>query len=312
MTHPFEVFCGIDVSKDWIDISINHHVTRVEQNDKAISTFIKKHLNKNQTTLAIVESTGGYERLVVEELSKQDIRTHIAHPNKVRNYAKARGIQAKSDQQDAMLLESYGQFMDLKELHDIPTEQERRLKDLSSRLEQLKVTHHQEICRLGQSKDKWVQRSHKKVLEIVKKEIKRIEEEIEKMIETDTALKERYELYQTMKGVGPKTALKLVCELPELGRVGKKQIAALVGVAPITQESGKYKGRAMTRNGRGEVRKALYMSALTCVRHDRRMREFYERLVKKGKMKKVAMVAAMRKMIVILNAMSANGVEYRA
>ena len=311
MSNEFEAFWGIDVSKEWIDISINSNVTRVEQTHKAISAFIKKHSRDKKNILAVLESTGGYEVLTAECLLSHDVKAHVAHPNKVRDYAKARGAMAKSDKLDAIILEGYGKFIDPSTINALPTKTERQLKALSSRLDQLKLSHHQEMCRLGQSQDKFVRRSHKLMLATLKKQIELLEKQILIIIESDPDLRKKYSLLQTMKGAGPKVAVKLICDLPELGKVNKKTIAALVGVAPVTKESGKYKGRSMTMNGRSAVRKLLYMSALTAIRHDKRMKEFYERLVAKGKVKKVAIVAVMRKMLVILNAMIAYDSEYQ-
>jgi len=299
----YEIVWGIDVSKSWLDISIDGKVTRIDQTKNAINLFIKNNNKENKKILAIVESTGGYERLVANCLTSKNLLVHVAHPNKVRSYAKARGRMAKTDKLDATILEGYGKFIDPTSIHERPSQSNQNLSALSSRLEQLKKTHHQECCRLGLTTDKLIKRSHQKILALLKKEIQKIEDEVMRLIQLDSPLKERYKLLQSMKGVGPAVAMTLICDLPELGQCDKKEIAALVGVAPITKESGQKRGRSMVQNGRSNVRKTLYMGALVAAHHNPLLKTMYQRLIEKGKPKKVALVAIMRKMIVILNAM---------
>lgn len=152
---------GIDVSKDWLDISIEGNVHRINQTNKAITGFIRKNKSEQGHTLAVVENTGGYERLVVNCLSNAGFIVHVAHPNKVRNYAKARGRIAKTDKLDAKIIEGYGKFIEPKIIHDVRTEFQQKLSALSSRLAQLKESHHQECCRLGLAIEAEVKRSHK-------------------------------------------------------------------------------------------------------------------------------------------------------
>lgn len=298
----YEVVWGIDVSKEWLDIAIEGKVARIEQTEKSINKFIKGN-KTDKNTLAVLESTGGYELLAVNCFEKAGFVVHVAHPNKVRSYAKARGRFAKSDKLDAKIIEGYGKFIDPKIIYDLPSPEQRELSALSGRLEQLKEAHHQESCRLGMVKELQIKRSHETVMKLLKEEIKIIEAELLNLIKTDEALNKRYELLCSMKGVGKVLAMTLIAELPELGEIGKKQIAALVGVAPMTRESGKCIGKSMTQFGRQHVRKILYMAALVAARYNARLKEFYQRLLAKGKLKKVALVAVMRKMIVILNAM---------
>jgi transposase len=299
----YEIVWGIDVSKNWLDISIDGQVSRIDQREQAINEFIITNNIKNKAILAVVESTGGYERLVTDCLINQNIVVHVAHPNKVRAYAKARGRLAKTDKLDAIILEGYGKFIDPIIVRELPTPLVQKLSALSSRLGQLKENHHQESCRLGLVTDPWIKQSHQNLLDLLKKEIKKIEAEMLRLIQSDKQLMDKYKLLQTMKGVGPTVALILICDLPELGKCNKKEIAALLGVAPIVKDSGQYKGKAMTQNGRNNVRRTLYMGALVAAQHNHPLKTFYQRLIEKGKPKKVALVAVMRKMIVTLNAM---------
>jgi len=303
MDTTFEQYWGIDVSKGWLDIAIENKVFNVAQTEAAISAFIQLHFENPAKTLVVLESTGGYERLIVEYLRAAGFRVHIAHPNKVSAFAKVKGRLAKTDKIDAKLLASYGRFINPEELSSLVSKSHQELQMLGARLGQLKAMYHQECCRLGTASTQAVKHSHELMLTLVKQEINVIEQTIMKQIESDADLNENYQLLQSMKGVGPVLAMTMLIDLPELGCINKKEIAALVGVAPITRQSGQKSGYASIGYGRSGVRKVLYMAALTACRYNDTLKQFYERLVAAGKPKKVAIVAVMRKMLVILNAM---------
>lgn len=311
MNANFSQYIGVDVSKAWLDIAIENKVIRIKQIPGEIDKFIQDNINEPDKSLVIIESTGGYEILAVDCFDKAGVTVHIAHPNKVRNFARAKGRIAKSDKLDAKILAGYGQFIDPETIRAIPTQDERELTALSSRLAQLKQSHHQECCRVKLAQHKEVIDSHQVLLKLLCEQIKVIEAKMLAIIQSDESLKNRYVLLQTMKGVGPTLALVLVSDLPELGAANKKEIAALVGVAPITKESGQHKGRGITQSGRSSVRRTIYMGALSAVRYDPAMRAFYEKLIGRGKPKKVALVAVMRKMLVILNVMMIKNQPYR-
>lgn len=303
MNKIFESYWGIDVSKNWLDIALDNQVFRINQDENAIEEFLNQHSVNECNTLVTLESTGGYEQLAVEHFSKRGFRVHVAHPMKVKSFARAKGRLAKTDIIDARLLRDYGRFVEFSEIRDLPCKIARELGVLGSRLGQLKEMHHQESCRLGVASEQFTRRSIGILLNVIKTEIKEIEKEMLEKINSAEELKSRYQLLQTMKGVGPTLALSLVSSVPELGMTNKKEIAALIGVAPITNQSGQRNGRAATRYGRNGVRKILYMGALAACRHNNKFKHFYMKLIQAGKPKKVAIVAVMRKMIVILNAM---------
>lgn len=302
MDNSFESYWGIDVSKDWLDIAIEGQVFHILQTEEAIFNFIQQQNTTTKNTLVVLESTGGYERLAVHCLSLSGMTVHVAHPNKVVAFAKAKGRLAKTDKIDAKILSAYGRFIEVHDIRELPTKEQQALQMLGARLVQLKEMHHQEKCRLGQA-SAIVKRSHEMLIEILTQEKEAIEKEVMQIIEASSELKEKYDLLRSMKGVGPVLAMTLLIDLPELGKATKKEIAALVGVAPITKQSGQKSGKAMTRYGRRGVRKVLYMAALTACRYNPQLKIFYDRLVAAGKLKKVALVAVMRKMLVILNAM---------
>lgn len=294
---------GIDVSKDWIDISINKKVERVLQKRRDMVAFIKKNKLKDQEVLAVLESTGGYERLTSQVLNDAGIIVHIAHPNKARYYAMATQRLAKTDAIDAQVLEDYGRFIDSDNVRPLRSDIEHKLSDVSSRIESLKINRHQEKCRLYTSKCKEIERSHERMIKLLDEQITQLTEFLLSLIKSDEALLQRYTLLKSMKGIGDIVAMTLLADLPELGRLNKKEVAALVGVAPITRESGKKVGHARIRYGRASVRRMLYVAALVAVRFNKRFMAFYNRLVGAGKSKKLALIAVARKMAVILNAM---------
>ena len=161
MENNFSTFWGIDISKDWVDIAIDNKVCRVKQTKKDLKAFIRKHYTGSSNVLAILESTGGYERLFSELLDESGLTVHIAHPNRVRNFARASGCSAKTDRLDAMVLQRYGQFIKPDCIRCLPSKMERKLQDFSSRLVQLKIMHHQEYCRMSMAHTNFVIKSHK-------------------------------------------------------------------------------------------------------------------------------------------------------
>ena len=248
--------------------------------------------------------------MAAECFDEAGITVHIAHPNRVRDFAKAKGRLAKNDRLDAIILSEYGRFIEPADIRPLRSKLLIKLSALNSRLGQLKMLHHQEACRLGTAKVPEVKQTHKEMLKLLGKQITSIEAQMLELIQSEEELSEKYVRLQTMTGVGPTLALTLIAELPELGHANKKEIAALAGVAPITRDSGKKRGRAITQNGRNSLRKILYMGALSAIRYDNKMAAFYNRLISTGKAKKVGIVAVMRKMLVAMNAMLAQAKDY--
>lgn len=304
-------YCGIDVSKEWLDFAIDNTVFRIKQDKSQINKYIRKHLQGKESLLCVLESTGGYERLVSECLIKADIAVHVAHPNKVVAFAKAKGRLAKTDKIDAKILLDYAKFVQQNEFRSPLSDEQLELQELGARLAQLKTNRHQEICRMGTIKSPTVRKSLETIIKALDKQICHLEEAILEIIEGSERLKKHYGILRSMNGVGKVLAMVLLTDLPELGSLNKKQIAALVGVAPITKQSGKWNGKASTHYGRSGVRKVLYMAALVASKNNQKMHQFYNRLVTNGKLKKVALVAVMRKMLITLNAMICNEACYQ-
>lgn len=296
-------FIGIDVSKEWLDVAINQQCFRVVQTKEAIDEVIYQKIKPLNVLLCTVESTGGYERLIVARLQAAKLNVHIAHPSRVRIFAQAKGLLAKTDKLDAYVLSAYGQFIGAEAITPPLSPERQKLRDLQARYTQVKEMLHVESCRLGNCVSQQVKSNIKKIFNFLKKELGILEAEIQELIEQDELLNNRQKVLRSMKGVGVKTAQAMLIHLPELGHLSRKKIAALVGIAPMTKQSGKKQGYAKIQRGRGSVRHVLYMAALVASRFNPIFKKFYDQLIEKGKPAKVALVAVMRKMLVTLNAM---------
>lgn len=304
-------FVGIDVSKEWLDIAVDQKCFRVVQTQEAIDETIKQVIKPYHPSLCVVESTGGYERLVVERLQTAELNVHVAHPSRVKTFAQAKGLLAKTDKLDAYVLSAYGQFVGAQAVTAPLSPDQRKLRDLQARYIQVKEMLHAESCRLGNCVSKQVKSNIQKIFNFLKKELDSLETEIQKLIEQDELLSHHQKILRSMKGVGIKTAQIMLIHLPELGQLSRKKIASLVGVAPMTKQSGKRQGHAKIQQGRSCIRHVLYMAALVASRFNPIFKEFYDRMLEKGKPAKVALVAIMRKMLVTLNAMIRDNMTWK-
>jgi transposase len=298
-TNPTNI--GIDVSKDWLDIVVfpSGETWRTENTAEKIGVLIEK-LEKLNPERIVIEATGGYERLVTSLLYLAQLPICRVNPRRVRYYARSVGQLAKTDKLDAKVLARFGESVK-PALTRLPTEQEELLSALLTRREQLLAILVAEKNRLGTAPTK-LRPSLNEHITWLKRQLKELDQEIDAFINNTPELKEKDGLLQEVEGVGKKTSAKLIADVPELGACDRKQIAALVGTAPYNQDSGNKKGQRSISGGRPDVRSVLYMSTLTATRFNPVIKEFYQRLLKAGKKKKVALVACMRKLLTILNA----------
>ena len=292
---------GIDVSKDWLDIVVlpNGETWRTENTAEKIGVLIKR-LEKLNPERIVIEATGGYERLVTSMLYVAQLPVCRVNPRRVRYYARSVGQLAKTDKLDAKVLARFGEAVK-PAFTKLPTEQEELLSALLTRREQLLAILVAERNRMGTAPTQ-IRPSLNEHITWLKRQLKELDQEIASFINNTPELKEKDELLQEVEGVGKKTSAKLIADVPELGACDRKQIAALVGTAPYNQDSGNKKGQRSISGGRPDVRSVLYMSTLTATRFNPVIKEFYQRLLKAGKKKKVALVACMRKLLTILNA----------
>jgi transposase len=298
-------FVGIDVAKDTLDV----HVLGAwaERFDNSVEGLreVKRRLADLSPERIVMEATGGYERLAASELSLGGLPVVVVNPRQARDFAKAIGKLAKSDEIDAEVLAHFGQAV-RPELRPLPDEMQHRLREILTRRSQLIQMRTAESNRLCQLADKTMRKSVEHHLSFLKKQLDQLEKDLDRMIRQSPIWQAKADLLQTVPGIGPQTARTLVAELAELGAGSRQQLAALVGVAPMNRDSGTLRGKRVTTGGRAAVRTALYMATLTATQHNEVIREHYAKLLRAGKAKKVALVACMRKLLGILNAMLRN------
>lgn len=311
MTTILQDYVGIDVSKDRLDVAVlgQKLITQDANTKTGIAELVKKMYQLNPK-LIVVEATGGYEEALVLALYAMGLPVALVSPQRVRQYAKARGLLAKTDGIDAQNLAEYGKNIEPR-LFVAKSEEGRRLSALVGRRKQLGDMLKSEKNRLRTAYLE-MKGSIQTVIACLKTEIKRLDGDIRKFMKEHEDFKEQEKLLRSAKSVGPVVAATLLADLPELGKLDRKQIAALVGVAPMNQDSGKKRGYRKTKGGRPEVRSVLYMAALSGIRYNPVIKAQYQQLVKRGKEKKVAITACMRKTLTILNAMMRDQKPFRA
>ena len=295
-------YVGIDVSKDKLDVAVlgEEQGRQVDNRQKGIAKLVQWMLEL-QPELIVVEATGGYQRSVVEDLFHAGLCVAVVNPARVRQFARACGLLAKTDKLDAQVLAVFGQRVQPRR-YEGKSEAEKQLSALLGRRKQLEEMLKAEQNRLRTISPS-LRSSVERIIAMLKEEKKRIDEQIRELMNEQKAWQEQSEILGSAPGVGPVTTATLLAELPELGKMDRKRIAALVGVAPMNYDSGKKRGYRKTKGGRTTVRSVLYMSTLVATRYNPLIRTQYQHLLKRGKVKKVALTACMRKFLTILNAM---------
>jgi len=299
-------FVGIDVSKDTLDITIRPDGQRWQtaNAEEAFPELIGR-LQASEPTLIVIEATGGLERAVVAAMVEAHLPVAVINPRQTREFARATGRLAKTDGIDADDLAFFGEAV-RPEVRPLPDAAVQTLSALNGRRRQLieMLTAERNRLRTALPPACPSLREHIRWLE---REKNKVESELQLHIDQNLSLRSKFTLLCSVKGVGPATCFTLLSDLPELGTINRQGIAALAGVAPFNRDSGRWRGKRTTWGGRASVRSGLYMAALVASRHNPVIRSFYERLLKAGKPKKVALTACMRKLLVILNAMLKNG-----
>ncbi|MPM40470.1 IS110 family transposase ISGme8 [bioreactor metagenome] len=298
----FTDFIGIDVSKSKLDIAlgISGEYWR-EDNDSEGIQHIVERLKTLPSPLVVVESTGGLETALITELFTVGIAFSLVHPVRVRQFARSIGLLAKTDKLDAHLLSLFGEAIK-PSVTKLPGEAEQKMNACLVRRRQLLdmlVAEKNHLCSTCLALRPKVEEH----IDWLKSEVEKLDKEINDQIQQLPRFKEKEEILRSAKGVGPILSAKLISALPELGQLDRKKIAALVGVAPFNRDSGPHRGKRRIRGGRIDVRGVLYMSIIAAVRYNPVIKSFYLHLIEAGKLKKVALVACMRKLLTILNAM---------
>lgn len=305
------IFIGIDVSKNTLELALDDKAKTqcIENDDHGIAELLARvKAVKGTVGAAVLEATGGFERGVAVELCRAGLPVMVVNPRQARDFAKAMGYLAKTDAIDARMLSHLARTLYQSErgerlLMALPDANQEALQALITRRGQLiqmrtAETNREALCSPSQ------RQSIKAVLVVLEKEIARIDEEIDDQLKGHFS--EKLALLKGFKGIGVGLQACLMATLPELGTLTHQQIGKLVGVAPLNSDSGKHRGRRTTWGGRADVRSALYMGALSAIRFNPVIKPFYDRLIAKGKAKKVAIVACMHKILTILNAIMKN------
>lgn len=293
---------GIDVSKDRLDVYVQAtQALSSYTNDAEGIEQLKQHLEQQESVAVVCEASGGYESLMALSLHHHGFRVSVVNPRPVRDFAKAMGKLAKTDALDAQMLAHFGSVT-RPEATVFASETEQQLKAWVRRRQQLVEMLSAEKNRRAQLKGQFRDDvdSH---IEWLKDRIKQLDQEIESLGAATAEWRERKAILQSPKGIGPVIATGLLVCLPELGRLNRKQIAALAGLAPFNRDSGRHRGKRQIAGGRPLVRGWLYMATLTAIHHNPPVQAYYQHLVAQGKVTKVAMVACMRKLLTCLNAM---------
>ena len=300
---------GIDVGKNQLDICIyeKNEYWQTGNNAKDLKALVTK-LKRYKLTRILVEATGGYERKVVEACAEKDLPVLIVTPVKVRQFARAQGILAKTDKIDARLIAQFGVVMQ-PDVRQLPSKNVRKVKDLSLRKRQLMEARTQELNR-QQKAQPLLAATHRRMLKFLEKEIEWVNKCMAKEVALITEWQRTYEILVSTPGIGDGVAFTLLGELPELGQLSHRKIAALCGLAPFNHDSGSMAKKRRIRGGRAPIRTVLYMAMLCGIQHNPVMKQFYDKLVAQGKHKKVAITACMRKMVTILNAMVRDNREW--
>lgn len=305
MNKEEKIYIGVDVSKSVLDITVlpNNKYMQFKNDLSGINQLINK-VNKYPNSLVVMESTGGYEKLSAINLHQANHQVCIMNPRRIRDFAKSMGILAKTDKIDSDVIALFASKIDPEPNFEYD-EEVNRLADNNTRRRQLINIITMEKNRLDKASPTHV-KGINRVIKFLTKELHKIDIEQQKLLESNTEFAEKAELLTSVKGIGEVTARALLAELPELGGLGSKQIAALAGLAPYNRDSGKFKGLRTIWGGRATVRCALYMATLVATRHNVVIQTFYQRLLAAGKKKKVAITACMHKLLIIINAMIKN------
>jgi transposase len=297
-----KIIVGIDVSKDRLDVAVRPGggIFAVERNSAGLDLLVAR-LQELSPHIVALEATGGFETVVAAALAAAGLPVVIVNPANVRSFAKAIGQRAKTDPIDAAVIAHFAEATKPAP-RPLPDEATRLLADLTARRRQIiemMVSERQRERRLTAPR---LKKSIARLLKALQKELTSVDADIDDAVRGSPAWREKEDLLTSVPGVGPTIARTLMAELPELGQLGHKEIAALAGLAPFTRQSGQWRGRSFIGGGRTVVRTAVFMGAMVAKKHNPTLKGFFDRLVAAGKPKMVALIAVARKLLTILNA----------
>lgn len=306
-----KTFIGIDVSKDSLDLcALPGGESRRFGNEASGIESMVTAIKELSPSLVVLEATGGWEVPAVSALGEAGLPVVVANPRQVRDFAKATGQLAKNDALDAGILAKFAQMV-RPPVRPLPDKESRALGEMVARRRQILGMVTMEKNRLPQAVGTVRQDIESHILWLEKR-LKDLDKQLHALLRTSPLWREKDDLLQSVPGVGPASSAALLADLPELGTLNRRQIAALVGVAPFARDSGRWQGKRSIWGGRSAVRTALYMAALVASRYNPMIRAFYKRLRDAGKAAKLALTACMRKLLTILNSMLKHRTPWRA
>lgn len=306
-----KTFIGIDVSKETLEVYVDTSSKKIHcPNQTRDLKRLAKELKKLSPELIVMEATGGYETQAAITFTEASLPFAIVFPRRVRQFALGLGVIAKTDEIDAQVIARYGRTAGI-EPKPLESNELRELAALTTRRSQLVEMRLMEENRLDTSHPS-MRKTIKEHISWLTRQTEKLDAEIDLCIEQSDTWRETRDLLTSVPGVGSVLASTLITELPELGSLSHKKIAALVGVAPFPRDTGKFSGRRFCKGGRNSVRRVLYMATISATRFNPVIKTFYKRLCENGKRKKVALIACARKMLVILNAMTRNHVPWQS
>lgn len=295
-------FIGIDVSKDRLDVHVrpSGEMFAVPRDGKGLESLVERLLELKPTLVA-VEATGGFETIVAAAVAGASIPLAVVNPAQIRNFAQAAGKRAKTDPIDAAVIAHFADAL-RPEPRELPDEQARLLAEMVSRRRQIVEMKTAEGQREKRASNVRIRKGLQRHIAMLQKELDAIDRDIETMVRGSPVWRAKEDLLASVPGVGNIVARTLLAELPEIGRLSRREIASLAGLAPYTRQSGRWRGKSMISGGRASVRSVLHMAALVASRRNPALKSFYQRLLSAGKPKMVAMVAVARKLLTTLNA----------
>jgi transposase len=302
---------GIDVSKDRLDVHLrpSGEAFAVTRDGKGLENLVER-LSALDVSLIVLEATGGFETTVAAALAGVGLPLAIVNPRQIRNFAKALGKLAKTDAIDAEVIALFAEKIG-PQARPVATPQAQALGELVARRRQVVEMIGMEANRRRRAADKRLAKKIDRHVAFLEKELRDIDADINAGVRASPAWRETEDLLSSVPGIGPVTARTLIAELPELGSLDRRKLAALVGVAPLNRDSGAWRGKRMIGGGRTSVRNALYMAALVATRYNPILKATYQRLVQRGKPKKVAIIACLRQLLTILNAIVRSKKEWQ-
>jgi transposase len=303
-----QTYIGVDVAKDWIDVfdpTRSRH-ERIPTDSRSLRRFARAA----GQSIVVLEASGGYERPIMAALSEAGGQAACVNPRQAREFARATGRLAKNDRVDAQVLAEMGRALQL--VPALPRSAERqRLSDLTAHRGDITAMIVAEKNRLRTTQDQWIRRSLLQHIRALQGSLAKVEAEMEAVIQSQDELRDQAVRLRSVKGIGPVASATLIAQLPELGQLDRRRVAALAGLAPHANDSGHRRGKRSIWGGRGSLRRCLYLAALTASRFDPVFLAFKERLIAAGKPRKLVIVACARKLLTVLNAMTKAKTPYR-